>query len=165
MTVGKGGVRGYEGHEVKWTVALVRVPFYFIDLHPTVTDSFIFLKFTSDRYRQSFCALHYYSGVNVCVSGETEACACVCVCVCVRERERAREQEWMSVRVRRQRRHREGGRDGERTGLNVSVSGETGVRSLRWRDAQLVAQLTVMIGTIFFLFLQHFQRFYSNVCQ
>ena len=55
---------------------------------------------------------------------------CVCVCVCVRERERERERE---------------------SGVNVCVSGETGVRSLRWRDAQEVAQLTVMIGTICFL--------------
>ena len=33
--VGKGGVRVYEGHEVKQKVALVRVPFYFINLLPT----------------------------------------------------------------------------------------------------------------------------------
>ena len=57
-------------------------------------------------------------------------CVCVCVCVCERERERERERE---------------------SGVNVCVSGETGVRSLRWRDAQEVAQLTVMIGTICFL--------------
>jgi hypothetical protein len=52
-------------------------------------------------------------------------CLCVFVCVCVCQR--------------------------EGTGVNVGVSGETGVRSLRWREAQEVAQLTVMIGTIFFL--------------
>ena len=30
--VGKGGVYAYEAHEVKQRVALVRVPFYFINL-------------------------------------------------------------------------------------------------------------------------------------
>ena len=30
--IGKGGVRVYEGHEVKYRVALVRVPFCFINL-------------------------------------------------------------------------------------------------------------------------------------
>jgi hypothetical protein len=33
--VGKGGVRVYEAYEVKQRVALVRVPFYFINLLPT----------------------------------------------------------------------------------------------------------------------------------
>ena len=33
--VGKGGVRVYEAYEVKSRVALVRVPFYFINLLPT----------------------------------------------------------------------------------------------------------------------------------
>ncbi len=33
--VGKGGVRVYEAHEVKLRVALVRVPFCFINLLPT----------------------------------------------------------------------------------------------------------------------------------
>ena len=33
--VGKGGVYAYEAYEVKWRVALVRVPFYFINLLPT----------------------------------------------------------------------------------------------------------------------------------
>ena len=37
--VGKGGVRVYEAYEVKQRVALVRVPFYFIHLWLTVTDS------------------------------------------------------------------------------------------------------------------------------
>ena len=32
--VGKGGVYAYEAHEVKQRVALVRVPFYFINLLP-----------------------------------------------------------------------------------------------------------------------------------
>jgi hypothetical protein len=33
--VGKGGAKGCEGYEVKERVALVRVPFYFINLLPT----------------------------------------------------------------------------------------------------------------------------------
>jgi hypothetical protein len=33
--VGKGGVRVCEAHDVKERVALVRVPFYFINLLPT----------------------------------------------------------------------------------------------------------------------------------
>ena len=33
--VGKGGLRVYEAYEVKQRVALVRVPFYFINLLPT----------------------------------------------------------------------------------------------------------------------------------
>ncbi len=39
MTVGKGVVYAYEAHQVKYRVALVRVPFYFINLWLTVTDS------------------------------------------------------------------------------------------------------------------------------
>jgi hypothetical protein len=33
--VGKGGVRVYEAYEVKYRVALVGVPFYFVNLLPT----------------------------------------------------------------------------------------------------------------------------------
>ena len=40
-TVGKGLVQAYEGHEVKYRVALVREPFYFINSWLTITDSLI----------------------------------------------------------------------------------------------------------------------------
>ena len=35
--VGKGGVYAYEVHEVKQSAALVRVPFYLINVQPPVT--------------------------------------------------------------------------------------------------------------------------------
>jgi hypothetical protein len=58
--VGKGGVRVYEAYEVKSRVALVRVPFYLINLLPT---SLLYISILLIRYayreRASVCACIY----------------------------------------------------------------------------------------------------------
>ena len=87
---GKGGARGCEAQEVKYRVALVRVPFYFIIYSWSLTASVIGHIYTT-RVCPPVCVIHTLSHYThnsmmmsfICVYVYVSVCVCVCLCVCV----------------------------------------------------------------------------------